>query len=194
MEPSIINDAPAIQPAYPPYVPPNASSSNTWMVVGIVATIVASIVLAIWFFARKPNHIQAPALAPSSAPSTKNPTPNSSSPSLEFSNCRAKISDDEMKAISRDAIRQNPDLKNRDVAIDSFKLVPSTRQEPGGGVAQVTYRTWKFDQEANSTTGLSMFVSYFDAACRVYEVDALSLDGSNWNLNYKSKTMGLRFQ
>jgi hypothetical protein len=35
-----------------------------------------------------------------------------------------------MKAISRDAIRQNPDLKNRNKAIDSFKMVPSTRQEP----------------------------------------------------------------
>ena len=146
--------------------------------------------------AQKPDE-QAAADKPTVVPAPVSPDDRSK----YYASCKSKISEQDMKSIARDAIRKNPAYAAYDILVTKCTPVATTKPVEGSGVMSVTFYKWKLkdaptsNDSSNLPTGAvgpeTLLVSYYDAACGAYRVDALAAAGSSpdWCIDYKSRLL-----
>lgn len=137
------------------------------------------------------------------------PAPQSPSTVL-FAPCTAKMTNAQAVRMCRDAIRQNPAFRGKDVFITGYKPVSVRGYSGTSGVLQVTFlqwdskdtpatflgsnpEAWALSDVPKSASGpMTLLISYRDEACGAYMVDALAAaDSTNqdWCMDYKSRVL-----
>jgi hypothetical protein len=137
--------------------------------------------------------------------------PTGQSPSsVLYAHCTAKLTNTQAIKICRDAIRQNPAFRGRDVFVTGYTPVPIKGLSANSGVLRVSFlqwdakdtpasftntgpETWKLQDVPKSAAGpTTLLISYHDQACGDYMVDALAAAGSadqDWCMDYRTRVL-----